>query len=55
MAEGTEEGVKRDIKQRIRALKRDRDAALGGGDAVQLKRVRRRIRRLKRRLRRAPA
>lgn len=41
------------IKQRIRALKQERDAALEAHDPAALKQTRRRIRRLKRRIRRA--
>jgi hypothetical protein len=41
------------IKNRIRALKGERDAALASHDHVELKRVRRQIHRLKRRIRRA--
>jgi hypothetical protein len=55
MAEEAAANDKKAIKQRIRALKKDRDAALEGKDSVALKRVRRRIHRLKRQLRRAPA
>ena len=46
---------KKSIKERIRGLKKDRDAALESKDSVQLKQVRRRIHRLKRELRRATA
>jgi hypothetical protein len=41
------------IKQRIRALKRERDEALGVHDRKRLKIVRRRLHRLKRRIHRA--
>jgi hypothetical protein len=41
------------LKQRIRALKRERDEALGAHDPERLKLVRRRLHRLKRRIHRA--
>jgi hypothetical protein len=43
------------IKQQIRALKLERDAALSAHDHDKLKTVRRRMHRLKRRIRRAQA
>jgi hypothetical protein len=55
MAEEAAAPDKKAIKERLRGLKKDRDAALESKDAVQLKRVRRRIHRLKRDLRRATA
>lgn len=55
MAEEAGAPQKKDLKERIRALKKDRNAALESKDSVQLKRVRRRIHRLKRQLRRANA
>ena len=41
------------IKRRIRALKKQRDAALAAHDSAELKSVRRQIHRLKRRIRKA--
>lgn len=41
------------IKQRIKALKKQRDAALAAHDSEELKRIRRQIRRLKRRIKKA--
>lgn len=41
------------IKQRIRALKKQRDAALAAHDSDELKRIRRQIHRLKRRIKKA--
>jgi len=41
------------IKQRIRALKQQRDAALAAHDSAELKRIRRQIHRLKRRIKKA--
>lgn len=41
------------IKQRIRALKKQRDAALAAHDSAELKRIRRQIHRLKRRIKKA--
>jgi hypothetical protein len=55
MAKDAETADKKTIKEQIRGLKKDRDAALESKDSVQLKRVRRRIHRLKRHLRRATA
>ncbi len=55
MAEEAGAPDKKIIKERIRGLKKERDAALESKDSVQLKRVRRRIHRLKRDLRRATA
>ncbi|MEN8182870.1 MAG: hypothetical protein ABFS46_10090 [Myxococcota bacterium] len=53
MAEEEGGGEKSKLKERIRALKGERDTALAGRDAVQLKRLRRRIHKLKRQLRRS--
>ena len=41
------------IKRKIKALKKERDAALEAHDSAELKRIRRRIHRLKRRIHRA--
>ena len=41
------------IKARIRELKKERDAVLATGDAIRLKRIRRKIHRLKRDLHKA--
>lgn len=46
-------GDKKTVKQRIRALKIERDAALEAKDSAQLSRLRRKIHRLKRQLRAA--
>ncbi len=55
MADEEAGAAKKALKERIRDLKRERDAALASKDAVQLKRVRRRLHKLKRQLRRASA
>ena len=55
MAEEAGAPDKKTIKEQIRGLKKERDAALESKNSVQLKRVRRRIHRLKRHLRRATA
>lgn len=44
---------KASIKRRIRALKKERDAALQAHDSTELKKVRRQIHRLKRRIHKA--